>query len=207
MSIVDLEPPPRIVPRDGLAVTPEEYERLVETDRRYELVDGRLHEVEVSAYSQFVASRINTRIDRFLEDHPVGYAVVGCRFRFYPDEPTRARLPDVAFISFARLGGEALPPSHIDAAPELTVEAISPTDAAVDLDVKIAEYLAHGVQQVWVARPTPRAIDVHRPDGGLTRFRTADTLTIDSGPLAGFALRVADVFPPQRDFPHTARDG
>ena len=203
--VEEIEPPP-IIPSDGMPVTPEEYERVVENGHKYELVDGRLHEVEVSAYSQLVASKINSRIEHFLADHDCGYVLCDGRFRFYPDEPTRVRRPDAAFVSFERLGGREFPASNIDAAPELAVEAVSPSDTVWRLQRKIAEYLRHGVLEVWVAHPVPQAIDVHRPGGSLTRHGAGDTLPIDHGPLAGFRLRVADVFPPQRDFPPSPDD-
>ena len=205
-TITELEePPPRIAPRDGLAVTPEEYDRLIDDDRRYELVDGRLKEIELSAYSQVVATEIATQIRIQRGTRLDGYGVCGGRFRFHPDEPARYRLPDVAFVSHERLGGTAIPASHFDVAPELAVEAVSPTDNVFELDDKVAEYLEFGVLHVWVARPNLRVIDVYDTAGGVTRHGAGDTLAVADGPLAGLALKVADVFPPQAGRPAAAR--
>ncbi|MGH9612834.1 MAG: Uma2 family endonuclease [Bryobacteraceae bacterium] len=62
-------------------------------------------------------------------------------------DPAHYRIPDVCVTP-----GE--PPEDIfTAAPFLCVEILSPDDSAVELRIKIDEYLAFGVSCVWIVDP------------------------------------------------------
>ena len=101
--------------------------------------------------------------DRDCAERDCGYVLCDGRFRFHPDEPTRVRRPDTPFVGFERLGGREFPAGNVDAAPELAVGAVSTSDTFRALQRRITEHLRHGVLEVGVAQPAPRAIDVHRP--------------------------------------------
>jgi Uma2 family endonuclease len=79
--------------------------------------------------------------------HPVGYEVwVKQRIRTRMD-PRRYRIPDVCMTL-----GEPKEEVFVDP-PFLCVEILSPDDSAVDLRMKIEEYLAMGVSYIWVVDP------------------------------------------------------
>ena len=91
-------------------------------------------------------------------------------------ESPRFRVPDV-YLTF----GE--PDENIFTAPPLLcVEILSPEDAALDLKVKVNEYLRFGVRYVWVIDPDALTGEVYtnegiqRVDDGVFR---ADQIEVD----------------------------
>ena len=72
-------------------------------------------------------------------------------------------LPDLAFYRASRL--EAVKPTHVEGAPDLVVEALSPRTAERDVGPKFAEYEQHGVQEYWVIDPETLAHRSYRGEG------------------------------------------
>lgn len=69
-------------------------------------------------------------------------------------DPDTVRAPDAAWIAFSRLPGGQFPEdSYPDASPNLAVEVMSTHDREIDIDEKVADYLAAGSERVWVVRP------------------------------------------------------
>jgi Uma2 family endonuclease len=82
----------------------------------------------------------------------------------------------------------------VTAAPDIIGEVLSPNDDAIDVDVKVEEYLRAGVQLVWVVNPETRTVRVHRGDGSAQVFHEADTITGERV-LPEFKAVVRDFFP------------
>lgn len=73
-------------------------------------------------------------------------------------EPARFRVPDVCMTQ-----GE--PDEEVFTTPPfLCFEILSPDDTAVELLRKVEEYLAFGVEYVWVIDPTTRGGEIHSRD-------------------------------------------
>ncbi len=72
-------------------------------------------------------------------------------------------LPDLAFYRASRL--EAVKPTHLEGAPDLVVEVLSPRTAERDVGPKFAEYEQHGVEEYWVLDPETLAHRFYRRDG------------------------------------------
>jgi Uma2 family endonuclease len=70
--------------------------------------------------------------------------------------------PDVLYLSKARMA--RFRRRGIDGAPDLVVEVLSARTRRYDLEVKLADYLANGVLEVWIADPVARTVSVHRRD-------------------------------------------
>ncbi len=98
---------------------------------------------------------------------------------------------DVAFISRLRLA--ALPEGFLDAAPELVVEIISPTDRRRDIRDKISEYFAIGVDRVWLVNPDSCTVLVYRSSSEVKKLKMGDILE-GEGILDGFALPLDELF-------------
>ena len=102
-----------------------------------------------------------------------------------------SRRPDVAVIL-----GEM--PTDDDAllnmVPEMVVEVVSPNNTAVDMFDKVEEYLAVGIQLVWLALPNSRTVIAFRPDR-TDAFRPGDIITAEPV-LPGLSCPVTDLFPP-----------
>jgi Uma2 family endonuclease len=124
-----------------------------------------------------------------------GWGRVGTEWEFRvtpPYEITRPLVPDIAFLSFARLGFEereaALTPRM---APTVAIEIISPDDRRADIDDKISTYLASGAQLVLLVDPKNNTFEAYDSEG-VHRCAAHDTFTHSSMP--GFSIKVASVF-------------
>ena len=104
---------------------------------------------------------------------------------------SRTRRPDLAVIA----GSLPTEPELIRTLlPVMVVEVISPNNMTLGDWDKVEEYLAAGVQLVWLALPRHRTIIALWPDRA-TVFRSGDTITVEPV-LPGFACPVTDLFPP-----------
>ncbi len=187
--------PPR--PLAPALLTPEDLLSMGDTGKGYELVRGRLKELDMSTESSRVGGKVFSRLDRFCEEHPVGWAFpqdTGFRcFAADATDPDRVRKPDAAFVSYTTLPPERYKrDGFCEAVPDLVAEVVSPNDLAREVDGKREEWLRAGVKEVWVVNPDTRNIHIYRPAGGYAFLREADTLTTPL--LPGFAVLVADLF-------------
>lgn len=100
--------------------------------------------------------------------------------------------PDIAFVSKARLVGVA-GDGFVAAIPELVVEVVSPTDLYSKVIAKAQRWLAAGTEQVWIADPATRTIEVLARVGQPGHYRIGDRIAGPPG-LDGFASDVAEFF-------------
>ena len=144
---------------------------------RRELDQGRLIEMSPPSY---VHARVVARIAYLLEacaEQAAGnwQVALGSGFAL---GPATMRIPDVfltrkEFVdSLPVLKGAAL-----QGAPELSVEVVSPSETAYELDRRVHQYLDAGTHAVWVIYPEPRRVVVHRRRGVITEHTTGDTLS------------------------------
>ena len=103
-----------------------------------------------------------------------------------------ARIPEVAFVSKAKLDAHPEQDGPIPFPPDLAIEVISESETADYAEEKAAEYLAGGVQEVWQMYPKRRLIRV-RTSASTHDLQQNDT--VSSALLPGFNVKVADVFP------------
>ncbi len=94
-----------------------------------------------------------------------------------PDAVVRPLVPDVAYLSYAEV------PAHASSdlvdvplgAPTVAVEVLSPDDRRLDVEHKIATYLAAGSSAVLIVDPHPDTIAVHDA-AGVRILRSGDVL-------------------------------
>jgi Uma2 family endonuclease len=183
-------------------VTPEELLRLPK-DRRYELVDGELVEKPMSWISGALMVRLGRFLDAYCEQHGAG-SVSGsdARFRCFPDDPDKVRLPDLVFIRKERLTPELGAAGFISVPPDLVVEVLSPSDVSYEVDRRVQDYLSAGVKLVWVVHPQSRSVHVYRPGGQGVILSERDELDGEQV-LPGFRLPVREIFRPLEQLPQT----
>jgi Uma2 family endonuclease len=177
--------PPRLYTPDDLLKMPD--------GDRYELVDGRLVELNMSSKSQLVG----TRLARFLGNHcePAGLAYVFTEngYTCFPDKPNKMRKPDVSCIRADRIAFEEIGEGYISIPPDLVVEVVSPNDLYYDLEEKLDDYRDAAIPLVWVVYPPSRRVRILRLEGPSTEIGPDDELTGEDV-LPGFRCRVADLF-------------
>lgn len=168
-------------------MTVEEFERLPEGDRKLELNDGVLVEVEMArAEHELVKAEFNSLL---------ATALAGSEFVVTPEAMNRltdrvARIPDLGI--WRRTDLKRMDPDRtIVGGPLVAVEIVS-SETAQDLDEKIQQYFAAGTHAVWAIYPKTRAIIIARPDG-ITRLTVRDTLQAPEL-LPSLNIEVASVF-------------
>ena len=165
---------------------------------RYELVGGKLVERHMGMESSFVALRIGTKINLFLQQFPIGLAFgADGSYQCFPDAPEKVRKPDVSFIRNGRLPNDAPPKGHCRIPPDLAVEVLSPNDLAYDVDEKIGEYLAVGIPLIWIVNPPLRTVRIHRQQAsplGSGAILSSTEMIIGEDVLPGFSCVINEFF-------------
>ena len=128
-----------------------------------------------------------------------GSGMVGTEWRFQvqpPGEIRRSLVPDVGYLSYARMplaeqqltGAPAI-------APDVVVEVRSPDDRDRDFDEKVRVYMAAGTTVVFIVDPDARTVLVHDRDGERLLY---DTDVVEHSSLPGLRFAVRDLFEPPR---------
>jgi Uma2 family endonuclease len=80
-----------------------------------------------------------------------------------------------------------------DLVPNPAVEVLSESNTAPEMERKVGEYFANGVELVWLIDPADRTVRVYRSPSDVTELGPTDTL--DGGAvLPGFSLSLAELF-------------
>lgn len=175
--------------------TPDEFLAL-NTDLRYELVEGQLVEKTMGARSSRVAVVLSGQLDGFATDRKLGMVFDSdCGYdRCFADDPRRVRKPDVSFVRSGRLPDDVPPEGWIHIPPDLVAEIVSPTNRAPDIMARIADYLRAGVPLIWVLDPRTRLVIVLR-QGGSAQWLLGTGELSGENVLPGFTCRIEDLFP------------
>ncbi|MBI3329217.1 MAG: Uma2 family endonuclease [Nitrospinae bacterium] len=161
------------------------------SDKEYEIVAGQPEEKPMGgARHSGIGVRLIVRLAGHVEAHQLG-GIYGPDAMFQIGE--NERIPDVAFVSAARLPAEGEPEGIWPLAPDLAVEIISPNDLYERVLRKVEEYFAGGVQQVWLISPEHQTITIYHSPTRTTILTEADDLVSDEL-LPGFHCRIADLF-------------
>lgn len=160
---------------------------------RYELVDGRLVELDMGFQSQFVATQLATLLVIYCKPTGLAYVVVEAGYTCFPGKPNRMRRPDVSCVRVDRLPFDRIGDGYPSIRPDLAVEIVSPNDRVYDLEEKLDDYREAGIPLVWLVYPPSRRVRILRPEGPPTELGPDDELTGEDV-LPGFRCRVADLF-------------
>jgi Uma2 family endonuclease len=181
---------------DDTPVTLGQYASLPEDERwKIEAVRGWLiREPRPAPLHSSVQSRLIYLLEAHKLEHRTGGAVlVEVEFVIAVD-PLTVRVPDVAYVSAARIppGGYAQPRWHFG--PDLAVEVVSPRNTRAELAERVSDFLSAGTRLVWVVDPRTHTVGVYVPDAAaLTLGATAELTGGDV--LPGFRVPVLDLFP------------
>ena len=169
---------------------------LAHPDRKHlELVNGRLIERGLGAWGSVAATKLLCALGNHNSTERRGWLFDGTlAYRCFADTErvrhisgsfiTRARLPRLNNEPFA-----TIPPDFI---LEMTPPFLNPDEVPGRID----DFLAAGTRLAWVANYQRRTVLVRRPGEPDELFRAPQTIT-GGDVLPGFAMRVAELFPPQ----------
>jgi Uma2 family endonuclease len=165
------------------------------TDVLFEIVNGVRVEKRMSAFEQYIAGLLFTRLERHVESCDLGRAFIECKFTI--PGSGNDRQPDTGFLSFTRWPKtRGIPKTNAwPVVPDLVVEVISPTDKGFDILDKLREYFGGGVRAVWHVWSNVEQVHCWDSPTVVRILTRADVLTGDPV-VPGFRMPLADLFPP-----------
>jgi Uma2 family endonuclease len=182
-------------------LTYEEWRKLPETMRRYEVIDGvvRIPPAPPSDH-QWTAFAFARKLAGHVEEHSLGVVLLAPVDVVVQKEPLRTRQPDLLILSAERTGirgrKELQQMPQIEIAPDLVVEVLSPSDTRSAMNEKIDDYQRLGVRECWLASSEAETVEVLRLTAGqfdrLGLFGPGDTVRSDA--LPELALPVDELF-------------
>ena len=151
--------------------------------RGADLLDGEicLHS-PVSIRHAELLNLVDAILRLYIDRHQLGFLfreVVAVRL-----SSRNVFLPDLAFYRADRKG--KIHENHVEGAPDLVVEVLSPGTGYRDVGPKFAEYEQHGVNEYWILDPETLAHRFYRRDGELLVEYAAQENRIASQVVAGF---------------------
>ncbi|HET7437036.1 MAG TPA: Uma2 family endonuclease [Thermoanaerobaculia bacterium] len=179
-----------MTPETSTKLTYEDFLLLPEDGRRHEIIDGE-HYVTPSPATKHQAISFNltlalgnyTRASRLGRIFAAPYDVVLSASDIVE--------PDLVFVKFDR--AHIIAEAHIEGAPDLVIEILSPGTRKRDETIKRKLYERAGVFEYWLVDPESERITIYRNDGA--RFARVEVgAVITSLVLPGFELALADVF-------------
>jgi Uma2 family endonuclease len=164
---------------------------------RYELIEGELRRMAPTGFDHGnCTGKLHILLGAHVLKRKLGYvlaAETGFVIARTKDGRATVRAPDVAFVARGRVPAEADTSKFLELAPDLVAETLSPSDTAVEVEEKIASWLAAGVRCALVVNPASRSITIHRPTANIARLTDADELDLGSV-IEGFRCRVSEIF-------------
>ena len=152
-------------------MTTVQYLNTEETNRRRELVYGRVHEPPAPFFSH---QQLVLKIARFLSDHvePRGLGTVAISPLDVILDAGLSLIvqPDVLFVSNART---SIIHDQVWGAPDLVVEVFSVGSKAYDRGEKLGWYRQYGVRECWLVDLSDESITVVDFTRGTPEYRIA----------------------------------
>ena len=175
--------------------TYEDYLRLPNDGRRYEIVEGVLYVSPVPRYlHQFIAGAIFALLWNHVREQRLG-VVLPAPFEVHLSERSKPIQPDVTFIR-----GKNQPPIDavaFEGAPDLVVEVLSPSSLHQDRIAKFAACEQAGVPEYWIVDPETRSLEIHVLQDGfyVLHDHVVNGQFISTPTFPALSVRVSECFP------------
>ena len=171
---------------DRELLTAEDFVEWLTPERFADLIDGEIFvHSAVSIRHADLLNFLDGILRAYIDHHRLGFLYresVAVRL-----SSRSVFLPDLAFYRADRR--RQIRDSHVDGAPDLVVEVLSPRTADRDVGPKFAEYERHGVGEYWVLDPGTLAHRFYRRQGELLVEYAAGAERIESSVVTGFFVR------------------
>jgi len=175
--------------------TYEDYQRLPDDGRRYEIIEGVLYVIAAPSFDhQYTAGEVFAALRTYVRERQLGI-VISAPFEVHLPGIARPVQPDVLFIAAERApqaGAE-----DFTGAPDLLVEILSPSTVRTDRVVKFSAYERAGVREYWLVNPYARSVEVYTLSEDGTYAMAGQYVpdnSIKSTVLSDLALPVDDLF-------------
>ena len=182
-------------------LTFEEWQNLPETKERYDIVDGVMYMAPGATYlHQLIQQQINLKLASFILSRELGQVLTAPLDILIQRDPLRTRQPDILYLNVDKVPGvtieETVGITHLEVAPDVAVEILSPSNTIPYLELKLRDYQAIGVAECWIFDPSARSsriIDLTGTEPAVVAtFGSGDTF--HSNLLPGFELNLAEIF-------------
>lgn len=174
--------------------TYDDYMRMEDDGRRYEILDGELIEMPGPRFRhQDIVAEIGTLLRVYVNRNKLGKVVMAPLDVVL--SPVNIVQPDILFINNANLG--IITELNVQGPPDLCIEVLSPGTSVRDLGRKRQLYARFGVREYWLVDPEAQRITVLSLDRGMyTPLVEAEgEAAIQSAVLPGFVVTAAALFP------------
>ncbi len=171
-----------------VVLTYEDYCRLPNDGRRYEILDG---EIAVTPAPSPRHQEVVVNLLRILDDH-VRSRRLGKVYVAPIDvilAPTSVVQPDLVHMSAERLS--LVTSRGIEGPPDLAVEVLSPTTSAQDRGSKLQLYARYGIRHCWLVDPESRRLEAYELAGTAYRLVVELSETAEFAPALFPALRIS----------------
>ena len=148
------------------------WEQLPVDGNRYEVIEGVLYmSTAPSSFHQWISRQIFLVLVRQIDDAGVGLSFYAPMGVFMPGcDPVQ---PDLMVVRTHDLGN--LRERRLFGVPALIVEILSPSNAELDTQEKLAAYARAGVPEYWIVRPAERDVLVYgTPDSARGQYLESD---------------------------------
>jgi len=178
--------------------TYEDYLRLPEDGRRYEVIRGHLYVTAAPIYAhQYVVSRLFMTVGRAIDDADLG-VLLGAPFDVLLPRGIAAPIqPDLIF--FQKGHEPQWGAKNFAGVPDLVIEVLSRGTRKRDRTTKLDAYRDAGVPEYWLVDPEERTVVVYALSEDRRRYveslRCGIGGTVTSMVLPGLELPVAALFP------------
>ncbi len=142
-------------------LTLQEFLALPASDERYELVDGVLvRKMSPTSPHSRTQKRLLRLLDDWCEQSGDGEVNPEWTVTLKRHGVDWAPVPDLTYISYARIPADWDGEGPCPGIPELVVEIMSPGQTYEDLSTKANDYLQAGVDRVWVVNTKAQSITI-----------------------------------------------
>lgn len=175
--------------------TYEDYLRIPDDGRRYEVVRGTLYVSASPIYNhQLTLAQLFLTLASFVRENDPGVVLPAPFAVILPEGIATPVEPDLLFIrkeNKPRWGDK-----NFQGVPDLLVEVLSPSTHYYDRRIKLAAYRDAGVPEFWVVDPLTRTVVIHGwKDGRFAELeRGGEGDEVGSAVLPGFRLQVGSLF-------------
>jgi Uma2 family endonuclease len=175
-------------------LTAEEFEALPDDGKRYELIDGELHELAPTVYWHGeVEINLGTRLNVHVRTRGLGRVSSGEILHIVRRDPDRVRAADIVFIRQERVPPLEARQHIMEVVTDLVVEILSQHDTVAEIHDRIDDWLNAGVQMLWVVDPFRRTVTTYQP--GHDPSLLGEHGILEGEPvIAGFRCSVAEIF-------------
>lgn len=178
--------------------TYEDYLRLPDDGRRYEVIRGHLYVAPAPVFDhQYAIWQLGRLVGNFVVEKGLGILLPAPFDLRLPRGLGAPVQPDLVFL---RTGNQPRSGDRgFEGVPDLVVEVLSPGTRHLDRGVKLSAYREAGVPELWLVDPRTRTVQVLVLDGDeyVQRELRGPGEALASPALPGLRLDVSAIFPGQ----------